>query len=163
VARGNAGELDLGPMRLRDFLEPGAVSLSLTAPTKDAVLDELVALLSLDERSEQQLSRLLKRRELLGSTGVGHGIAIPHCRSLSLPRLRLAFGLHPAGLEYEAVDGRPVHALFLIAAPPNELSNQYLPVLGKIAQFAKGPDVPERLRQLQSVEELFELFDRQGV
>ena len=150
-------------IRLRDFLEPSAVSLTLAAPTKDAVLDELVGLLQLDERSTQQLTRLLKRRELLGSTGVGKGIAIPHCRSLALSRLRLGFGLHRAGLEYDSVDHRPVHALFLIVAPPNEVSNQYLPVLGKIAQFAQAPEVPERLKQLESVDALFDLFDQQGV
>lgn len=150
-------------IRLRDFLEPSAVSLSLSAPTKDAVLDELVGLLQLDERSTQQLTRLLKRRELLGSTGVGKGIAIPHCRSLALSRLRLGFGLHRGGLEYDSVDHRPVHALFLIVAPPNEVSNQYLPVLGRIAQFAQAPEVPERLRQLESVDALFDMFDQQGV
>jgi mannitol/fructose-specific phosphotransferase system IIA component (Ntr-type) len=106
---------------------------------------------------------LLKRRELLGSTGVGRGIAIPHCRSLSLPRLRLAFGLHPAGLDYDSLDHRPVHVFFLIVAPPNEVSNQYLPVLGKIAQFAQGPEVPEALRRLASVEELYGLLEQKGV
>lgn len=150
-------------IRLRDFLEPSAVSLSLSAPTKDAVLDELVGLLQLDERSTQQLTRLLKRRELLGSTGVGKGIAIPHCRSLALSRLRLGFGVHRPGLEYDSVDHRPVHALFLIVAPPNEVSNQYLPVLGRIAQFAQAAEVPERLKQLESVEALFDMFDQQGV
>lgn len=150
-------------IRLRDFLEPSAVSLSLSAPSKEAALDELVGLLHLDERSAQQLTLLLKRRELLGSTGVGKGIAIPHCRSLSLDRLRLGFGVHPAGLEYDSVDGRPVHAFFLIVAPPNEISNQYLPVLGKIAQFAQAPEIPEQLKQLPSVEALFELFDQKGV
>ncbi len=150
-------------IRLRDFLEPSAVSLSLSAPSKEAALDELVGLLHLDEPSAQQLTLLLKRRELLGSTGVGKGIAIPHCRSLSLDRLRLGFGVHPAGLEYDSVDGRPVHAFFLIVAPPNEISNQYLPVLGKIAQFAQAPEIPEQLKQLPSVEALFELFDQKGV
>ena len=113
------------------------------------MLDELVALLRLDERSTLQLCRLLKRRELLGSTGVGRGIAIPHCRSLALNRLRLAFGLHRAGLEYDAVDHRPAHIFFMIVAPPTEVSNQYLPVLGKIAQLAQIPDVPDRLRAAQ--------------
>ncbi|HEU5217292.1 MAG TPA: PTS sugar transporter subunit IIA, partial [Gemmatimonadales bacterium] len=129
-------------MHLRDFLEPGAIKTDLTSSTKDEVLDEMVSLLGLDERSTTQLSRLLKRRELLGSTGVGRGIAIPHCRSLALSRLRLAFGVHRAGLEYDAVDHKPAHIFFLIVAPPTEVSNQYLPVLGRIAQFAQMPDVP---------------------
>jgi mannitol/fructose-specific phosphotransferase system IIA component (Ntr-type) len=120
-------------------------------------------LLRLDERSTLQLSRLLKRRETLGSTGVGRGIAIPHCRSLALNRLRLGFGLHRAGLEYDAIDHRPVHVLFMIVAPPTEVSNQYLPVLGKIAQFAQIPDVPERLRALTDPEQLFQLLEEKGI
>jgi mannitol/fructose-specific phosphotransferase system IIA component (Ntr-type) len=150
-------------MRLRDFLDPSCISLDLRAPTKDLVLDEMVALLRLDERSTLQVSRLLKRREAQESTGVGRGFAIPHCRSLALNRLRLGFGLHRAGLEYAAVDQRPVHVLFLIVAPPTEVSNQYLPVLGKIAQFAQIPDVPERLRTLDDGEQLFGLFEEKGV
>ena len=149
-------------LKLSDFLDPSAVSLSLAADSKDAVLDELVGLLRLDERSADQLSRLLKRRELLGSTGFGRGVAIPHCRSLALGRLRLAFGVHRQGLEYDAVDHNPVHVFFLIVAPPNEVSNQYLPVLGKIAQFAQTPDVPERLRALDSAEGLFRLLEEKG-
>ena len=117
----------------------------------------------LDERSAYQLGRLLRRREVLGSTGFGRGIAIPHCRSLALTRLRLGFGLHRAGLEYDAVDRRPVHVFFLIVAPPTEVSNQYLPVLGKIAQFAQMAEVPERLKNLATTDELFTLLNDRGV
>jgi mannitol/fructose-specific phosphotransferase system IIA component (Ntr-type) len=150
-------------MRLRDFLDPSAVSLDLQAPTKDLVLEELALLLRLDPRSTLQLSRLLKRRESQESTGVGRGFALPHCRTLAINRLRLGFGLHRGGIDYQAIDGRPVHVFFLIAAPPTEVSNQYLPVLGRIAQFAQLPDVPERLRQLTSPEELFALLEEKGV
>ena len=149
-------------MRLRDFLDPSAVNLSLTASTKEEVLDEMVRLLGLDESASQQLGRLIKRREVLGSTGVGRGLAIPHCRSLAISRLRLGFGVHAAGVEYDAVDRRPVHVLFLIVAPPTEVSNQYLPVLGKIAQFAQMPEVPEKLKALPSVEALYDLLDERG-
>ena len=150
-------------MRLSDFLDPDSVSLDLQAPTKDLVLDEMVALLRLDDRSALQVSRLLKRREAVESTGVGRGFALPHCRSLALNRLRLGFGLHRAGIDYAAVDQRPVHLLFLIVAPPTEVSNQYLPVLGKIAQFAQMAEVPERLRSLTETDQLFRLLEEKGV
>lgn len=146
-------------MRLQDFLDTSAISLDLQATSKEAVLEELAWLLRQDERTAQQLVRLLKRREALGSTGVGRGIAIPHCRALGIADLRLAFGLHKAGLDYEAVDGKPVHVFFLIVAPPNEVSNQYLPVLGKIAQFAQMPDVPARLQALTHPDELYQLLN----
>ncbi len=107
-----------------------------------------MGLLHLDEKSDAMLYKMLKRRETLGSTGIGQNIAIPHCRSLVVSQLRVAFGRKPEGLDFGAIDSQPVHYFFLIVAPPLEVSNQYLPVLGKIAQFAKEPDVPERLSQL---------------
>jgi mannitol/fructose-specific phosphotransferase system IIA component (Ntr-type) len=149
-------------MRLSDFLDPTAVSLTLRGQTKEEIRDELVALLRLDERSTETLARLIRRREALGSTGVGRGIAIPHCRSLAVNRLRLAFGLHAQGVDYDAIDGKPAHVFFLIVAPPVEVANQYLQVLGRIAQFAQQPSVAERLRTLTSPDQLFALLDEKG-
>jgi mannitol/fructose-specific phosphotransferase system IIA component (Ntr-type) len=153
----------MAAMRLRDFFDQRAVGLELTGASKDEVIGAMVALLGVDERTRMTLTRLVQRRELIGSTGIGRGIAIPHCRSLSINRLRVAFGRHRDGVDFAAVDQRPVHAIFLIVAPPNEVSNQYLPVLGRIAQLAKEPDVPDRLRQLASPEEFFGLLDQKGV
>jgi nitrogen PTS system EIIA component len=150
-------------MHLSDFFAPEAISLGLRGGTKDEVLTELVGLLRLDDSANDALLRMLQRRETLGSTGVGRGIAIPHCRSTVLNRLRLAFGHHRAGLDYQAIDGRPVHDFFLIVAPPLEVSNQYLPVLGKIAQLAKEPDVPDRLAKLESADEFLRLLGEKGV
>jgi PTS system nitrogen regulatory IIA component len=150
-------------MQLRDYFDADAVSLSIRNGSKDEVLAELVSLLRMDERSAGTLLRMLQRRENLGSTGVGRGIAIPHCRSLVVSRLRLAFGHLPGGTDFQAIDGRPVFNFFLIVAPPLEISNQYLPVLGKIAQFAKEPDVPERLDALTSRDDFFRLLQEKGV
>ncbi len=150
-------------MRLRDFFNPEAIALSLRAASKDEILAEMVALLKTDERSAGTLLRILQRRENLGSTGVGRGIAIPHGRSLVVSRLRLAFGRKPEGIEFQAIDGKPVFSFFLIVAPPLEISNQYLPVLGRIAQFAQQPDVPERLGRIGSADEFFRLLEEKGV
>ena len=150
-------------MHLTDFFAPDAVSLDLGGDSKDSALGALVGLLGLDPGAGDTLVRLLQRREGLGSTGVGRGIAIPHCRSLVVERLRLAYGHHRAGVEYQAIDNRPVHDFFLIVAPPLEISNQYLPVLGKIAQFAKEPDVPERLARLAATGEFLALLGEKGV
>ncbi|HEY5940724.1 MAG TPA: PTS sugar transporter subunit IIA [Gemmatimonadales bacterium] len=150
-------------MRLKEFLSPDAISLSLRGGSKDEILAEMVGLLRTDERSAGALLRILQRRENLGSTGVGRGIAIPHGRSLVVSRLRLAFGRKPEGTDFQAIDGKPVFSFFLIMAPPLEISNQYLPVLGKIAQFAKEPDVPDRLAGIKSAEEFFRLLEEKGV
>jgi len=149
-------------MRLRELFTAGAVKLDLESSDKDGVLKELVALLDLDEKSEGILYKTLKRRENLGSTGIGKGIAIPHCRSLVVNRLRLCYGRKETGLDFNAIDSAPVRHFFLIIAPPLEVSNQYLPVLGKIAQFAKDPEVPERLADLGSVDEFLALLDEEA-
>ena len=132
-------------MELRDFFSEDAIKLELEGNTKEEILKELIGLLGLDDKSEGMLFKMLKRRENLGSTGIGRGIAIPHCRSLVVSKLRVAFGRKTPGVDFKAIDEKPVYFFFLIVAPPLEVSNQYLPVLGKIAQFSKESDVPERL------------------
>lgn len=149
-------------MTLRELFTADAVELALESDDKDGVLKELVSLLDLDEKSEGILYKTLKRRENLGSTGIGKGIAIPHCRSLVVNRLRLAYGRKTAGLDFNAIDSAPVKNFFLIIAPPLEVSNQYLPVLGKIAQFAKDPEVPGLLSELKSVDAFLKLLDKKA-
>jgi PTS system nitrogen regulatory IIA component len=150
-------------MELREFFSEDAVKLDLEGTTKDEVLRELIGLLGLDEKNEGMLFKMLKRRENLGSTGIGRGIAIPHCRSLVVSKLRVAFGRKRAGVDFRAIDDKPVHFFFLIVAPPLEVSNQYLPVLGKIAQFSKEPDVPERLLSISQPAEFMKLLVEKGV
>ena len=145
-------------MELREFFSLGAVELDLKGSSKDEILKELIGLLRLDEKSDAMLFKMLKRRENLGSTGIGRGIAIPHCRSLVVNKLRVAFGRKPGGVDFKAMDDKPVHFLFLIVAPPLEVSNQYLPVLGKIAQFGKEADVTEKLSALTSPEGFMQLL-----
>ena len=149
-------------MKLRDFFTAEVVKLDLESDDKDELLAELVAMLGLDETATATLFKTLRRRENLGSTGIGKGIAIPHCRSLVVSRLRLAYGRKVGGVDFNAIDGAPVHNLFLIVAPPLEVSNQYLPVLGKIAQFAKDPSVPRALLELESAEAFLTLLDEKA-
>ena len=150
-------------MELREFFSEDAVKLELEATSKDDILKEMIGLLKLDEKSEGMLFKMLKRRENLGSTGIGRSIAIPHCRSLVVNKLRVAFGRKSGGVDFKAIDEKPVRFFFLIVAPPLEVSNQYLPVLGKIAQFSKEPDVPERLLSLQQPAEFMKLLEEKGV
>lgn len=150
-------------MELREFFAEDAIQLELAGTTKDDILKELIGLLRLPEKDEAMLFKMLKRRENLGSTGIGRGIAIPHCRSLVVNKLRVAFGRKTAGVDFKAIDDKPVHFFFLIVAPPLEVSNQYLPVLGKIAQFSKEADVPERLLALPDSAAFMSLLEEKGV
>ncbi len=149
-------------MQLREFFTEDAIDLALEGRTKNDILRELVELLRLDEKSEGMLYKMLKRRENLGSTGIGRGIAIPHCRSLVVSALRVAFGRKVEGIDFKAIDEKPVQFFFLIVAPPLEVSNQYLPVLGRIAQFSKEGDVPSRLLALETPAQFMALLAEKG-
>ena len=145
-------------MHLRDFFSTDAIGLDLHAATKDEALEVCVRLLRLGDRTEATILKIIRRREQVGSTGFGRGIAIPHCRSLSVPHLRIAYGHFRAGVDFNALDGELVYHVFLITAPPIEVSNQYLPVLGQLAQFARDPDVPRLLNGFRKPEELLSLL-----
>ena len=77
--------------------------------------------------------------------------------------MRVAFGRKTEGVDFKAIDEKPVYFFFLIVAPPLEVSNQYLPVLGKIAQFSKEPDVPQRLLALTEPSQFMALLAEKGV
>jgi len=149
-------------MKLVEFFGQNEIGLDLKAETKEEALREMVDLLGVGEKSEELYS-LLKKRENLGSTGIGKGVAIPHCRSLVVDRLRVVYGRKEKGLSFGAVDDKPVHHLFLIVAPPVEISNQYLPVLGKIAQFCKNPKNLSRLDEVQSAADFFKVLEQADV
>ncbi len=150
-------------MKLVEFFSEDEVALDLEAENKDSALEALIDLLDLEDDAEEILYNLLKKRENLGSTGIGKGVAIPHCRSLVVDRLRVAYGRKTKGLDFDAVDDKPVSHFFLIVAPPVEISNQYLPVLGKIAQFCKNPKNLARLNEIASNEEFFEVLEEAEV
>jgi PTS system nitrogen regulatory IIA component len=145
-------------MELREFFSEDVIKLDLKGEAKDEILKELISLLDLPEKSEGILFKMLKRRENLGSTGIGRGIAIPHCRSLVVNRLRVAFGRKTTPIDFKAIDDKPVSFFFLIVAPPLEVSNQYLPVLGRIAQLCRETGVPGRLAKIDAPAEFIKLL-----
>src|SRR3982750_2438281 len=105
-------------MELREFFSEDAIKLELEGPTKAEALKEVSGLRKLDEKREGMLFKMLKRRENLGSTGIGRGIAIPHCRSLVVNKLRVAFGRKKGGVDFKAIDEKPGNFSFLSARPP---------------------------------------------
>lgn len=150
-------------MHLAEFLTPAAVGLDIHATSREEVLEALVDLLGIDGRQRTTLLRLLSRREVLGSTAVGRSLAIPHCRTLVVTRVRMAYAKLARPLAWEAPDGVPVRHVFMIVAPPVEVSNQYLPALGRLARFSKEPGVIAELDRLSSVEGFTTVLNRHGV
>lgn len=113
------------------------IKLNLRSKTRDSVLKELVAQLHIPPQAKEILLKTLIKREEMGSTGVGKGIAIPHARTLLVKECTLIIGISKSGVEFNAIDGKPVHLFFLLIAPPQEMSSSYLITLGKIAELAR--------------------------
>jgi mannitol/fructose-specific phosphotransferase system IIA component (Ntr-type) len=146
-------------MKLEDFFTEDVINLEITKETVDSVLKELIKLLKLDKRTNQMLLQNLMKRENLGSTGVGKGVAIPHCRSLLVSRVRVAIGRTKKGIDYNAIDKKNANLFFLIIAPPIEVSNLYLPLLGKIAGLLKEDKILTKMKKVKTPQEFLKLLE----
>lgn len=122
---------------LESLIREDRMLMDMKARTKEEALQELVDALDIPEDKKEILLVTLKKREAIGSTGVGQGIAIPHSRSLVVDRLEVVVGRSREGVEFDAIDGKPVHLFFLIVAPPHDGSTGYLLTLGHIANLAR--------------------------
>ncbi len=131
---------------LADMLQADCVSLAMDARTKETALRQVAELFGRgDVRVDAEtIVRVFSDREALASTGVGSGVAIPHGRLSNLPGIRLALGLHPAGVDFDAVDGRPVHIFVGVLAPNGEAS-KHLKVLARISRLLRDANVRRRL------------------
>jgi fructose-specific phosphotransferase system IIA component len=133
----------------------------LRAKTKEGVLKELADCLAQDRevRDSKLLLEMLKKRESLGSTAIGSGVAIPHGRSLAISSIKILFARHGKGVDFEAPDGEPVRLFFLIVAPPQDRNNEYLPLLGQIAELVKDPDARSRLLEASTFGDLRQILE----
>ncbi len=119
------------------LLRPEFVILDLKGKTKKEVLKEMVNVLPLDDDKKKSVYEAILKREEIGSTGIGKGIAIPHSRSVMLDDVYLVVGVSKKGVDFEAIDGKPVHLIFLLCATPVDPDSRYLITLGKIAHLAR--------------------------
>jgi len=133
----------------------------LQASTKDECLSEMVEVFENNKvvKNKTILLEMLKKRESLGSTGVGKGIAIPHGRTTAAQDVLIAFGKSSKGIEYDSVDQKPAKLVFMVIAPPVEQGNKYLPVLGKLVEVVNSDEKRELLQKVTTFEELMDCFE----
>jgi PTS system nitrogen regulatory IIA component len=130
---------------LTEHLHPSRVG-DLRGTTKEQVLAEMVELVRSSEAVEDAKSLLaaVRERERVLSTGIGLGIAIPHAKIPGVSRFVVAVGRHKAGIDFDAIDGRPVHLVVLIAGP-QDAQDRYLRLLARLSQRLKQEDVRKRI------------------
>ena len=148
-------------MRIRDLLAPESIMLQGVASDKTDVLNQMVELMAKSGKiaDVDTYRKGVFAREEEGTTGVGEGIAIPHCKSSAVKAPGLAAMVVPDGVEFDALDGAPVHILFLIAAPDTK-DNVHLDVLSKLSTLLMDERFTQSLIHASSVDEFLAIIDR---
>ncbi len=125
-------------MKIHALLSEGLIIPELVSQERDAVLAEMVGYLKAAEKitQDKELFAKLIQREKLGSTAIGDGIAIPHCKLKEVGSPLLALAVSRKGVRFEALDGKPTHIFFLVVSSP-ENPGQNLQILAAIAHLVR--------------------------
>jgi len=149
---------------LEDVLSKKTVVVDLKGRDKNSVMAELTSCLA-DEKvlsdKDAFLTAIMEREEL-ESTAIGGGIAIPHAKHESVKRIFCAMGMVKNGVEFKALDGKPVTAVFMVASPP-DLNREYIQVVARVARLLKSGVMMQKITAASSPQEIMEVvsdFDR---
>ena len=147
-------------MRITDLLSENTISIDVKASSKEDVIRQAVALMAKSGviKDVEVYQKGVFKREEESTTGIGDGIAIPHCKSECVEKPALAAMVIPDGVEYEALDGEPVQLLFLIAAPNSE-DNVHLDVLARLSEMLMDEDFKNKLVAAKDVKEFLKVID----
>lgn len=148
-------------MKIRELLAVESIDLHGQATGKKELLDAMVNLMAKSGKINdvETYRKGVYAREEEGTTGIGEGIAIPHCKSDAVSRPGLAAMVVPGGVDFEALDDEKVDLIFLIAAP-NTKDNVHLDVLSKLSTLLMEEDFTQALRNARSVEEFLDVIDQ---
>lgn len=142
---------------LTDILTSIRVKVPLAAVTKEEVLRELVDVLGSDAcgGDRESLLRVVQQREQVLSTGIGHGVALPHGKSDVCRDLAIAAGVTREPVDFDALDGHPVRLVFLLVGPESA-AGTHIKALSRISRLVRQPDLRERLMEAADAESFLE-------
>lgn len=145
-------------MDLSDLLKPDAVLPSIRVQSKKQVLQEVCETAAgLTGLTEREIFDTVLQRERLGSTGVGHGVAIPHGKLGAVEKLVGVFGRLARPVEFDSLDDQPVDLVFLLLAPASAGAD-HLKALARIARVLRDSAVAQRLRQARDRSEIYQIL-----
>ncbi len=146
-------------MKLLDVLRKETVLVNLEAQDKKGVLEELtMPAAKISNIDHSKLVRMLMERERLGTTGIGGGIGIPHGKLKELDTVILCVGLSKKGVDFDAMDGKPVHIFFLLFTPEGS-TELHLMLLSKISKLLKNEIFKQRLLEAQDADAVLEVIE----
>ena len=144
-------------MKITDILSKESVIADLTVDSKKNLLEELADLASKETNLDPRvILEALVERERLGSTGVGHGVALPHTRLLGLEKIFCAF-VRTNPVDFEAVDGKLVDLVFLLLVP-EESGADHLKALSCLSKLLRNETVTTALRKASNVDEIYQII-----
>lgn len=147
--------------KISELILPNGVILDIKNTDKISVIKELSQILidnNLITNPEEFFDAILKR-ENLESTGIGQGVAIPHARTKAVKNIVIVFGRSQAGIDFNSLDGKPSHIVFLIAAPEDK-KTEYIIALAKLSKLLRRDEVREKLLKANTQEEVLEIIRR---
>jgi PTS system nitrogen regulatory IIA component len=144
-------------VRLTDILKETSVISEIKGTTKEEILAELAGQLKAAGlvKDVDSIVKVIMEREALGSTGIGDGVAIPHGKMKGPGGVLVVFGRSRQGVDFDAVDGQPVHMFFLVLAPEDSAS-LHLKVLSRISKILRDPSFRKKLLKLPDAHSLYE-------
>ncbi|MDP3025392.1 MAG: PTS sugar transporter subunit IIA [candidate division Zixibacteria bacterium] len=147
-------------MKLSKFCGEDLISFDLKGKTKNEIIEELVNLTSRSKlvKDKDEVLKAVLEREKLVTTGVGYGVAFPHAKTKAIKGIVIAFGRSKTGIDFDAMDKKPVHLFFLIAAPEDAIG-AHLNVMARLSYLMKSEKNREALMKISSPKELLELLD----
>lgn len=148
-------------MKLSKFCEENLVNFNMKATTKKAAIDELVDLAATSTmvKDHDRLLQDVREREELVTTGVGYGVAFPHAKTRSVKGIVISFGRNDKGIDFDAMDHKPVHLFFLIAAPEDAIG-AHLNVMARLSFLMKSPENRQKLMDATSPGDVLTLIDK---
>lgn len=146
-------------MRITELMDRDLIVPELHSNTKKEVLKELVDRITRKELDidGSDLLRVLLEREELGSTGIGDGIAIPHGKVKKITGLMVSFGRSLGGVDFESMDGKPTHIIFLLIAPENS-AGIHLKALARLSRLLKDSRFRKNIMEADSSQEIYDLI-----
>ena len=156
-------------MKFSDFVAPDAIRSHVDADTKEGVIREMAQALvdagRIAAADMDGIVRAIMKREDLGSTGIGRGVAVPHTKHPSVNRLVGTVAVSPRGIDFESLDGEPVQLFFLLVSPPDR-PGDHLRALENISRQLRDDSFCRLLkaaRQPTEIQQLLEEADSHGV
>ena len=146
-------------MKIADILKKDSIIPDLKGANKEEVLREITDFLKTQDllKDKKALLKTLIEREKLGSTGIGENVAIPHGKSDELSQIVTVFARSLNGVDFEALDQKPVHFVCMVIAPSNS-TGQHLKALARISRIFKNQNLRDGILNLKDADEIYSLL-----